>query len=47
MSLSTEEYLSELCKKQERMIALLKYLCWVTSLIAILLLGARWSWWPL
>ncbi len=47
MNLSTEDFLSELCKKQERAIDRLTYLCWVTSFIALLLLGARWPWWPL
>lgn len=47
MSLSTEEFLSEICKKQERTIGLLKYLCWMATFIAVLLLGARLSWWAL
>lgn len=47
MHLSTEDYLSELCKKQELTNVLLKYLCFVTSLIALLLVGSRWGWWSL
>ncbi len=47
MSVSTEEFLSEICKKQERTIGLLKYLCWAVTAIAFLLLGARFGWWTL
>jgi len=47
MSISTEEYLSELCKKQERMISRLEILCWLTAGIAMILLGARFGWWTL
>ena len=47
VNLSTEDYLRELCQKQERTNELLKYLCVVISLIALLLVGARWGWWPL
>ncbi len=46
MSLSTEEFLSEICKKQERTISLLKYLCWVTTAIALLLFSVGADWLP-
>jgi hypothetical protein len=45
MSVSTEEFLSEICKKQERIIVLLTYLCWAVTAIAFFLLGARYGWW--
>jgi type IV secretory pathway component VirB8 len=47
MNLSTEDYLRAICAKQERTISLLKYLCWMATFIAVLLLGARLSWWAL
>lgn len=47
VSLSTEEYLREICKKQERIISRLELLCWLTAGITLALLGARWGWWPL
>jgi hypothetical protein len=47
MIVSTEEFLKELCAKQERIISRLELLCWLTGFIAGLLLGARMGWWTL
>lgn len=47
MNLSTEDFLREICQKQERIISLLKYLFGATTVIAVMLVGARWDWWTL